>query len=86
MTHAGERVVGVVEDFDARRGLGTLAVTDGRRVGFHATQFLDGSREVAVGTHVGARLVRWHGGALEATELCTTGLWNLQQSRGQSAP
>jgi hypothetical protein len=65
--------VGVVSSFDARVGLGTLALDDGRTVGFHATQLLDGTRHVEVGARVTATLVAWHAGRIEASHIDVVG-------------
>jgi hypothetical protein len=63
------RRAGVVSSFDAREGLGTLALDDGGTVGFHATQLADGTRRVEVGARITATLVAWHAGRIEATHI-----------------
>lgn len=64
---AGEVLGGVVATFDEHVGLGALSLDDGREVSFHSTQLTDGTRRIAVGARVTARVVRWHRGVLEAT-------------------
>lgn len=44
--------VGVVEEFDADVGLGTILDDDGHRWPFHCTVIADGSRTIDVGTRV----------------------------------
>ena len=44
---------GVVAEFDAERGLGTIVTADGRRYPFHCVQIADGSRDIDVGLEVG---------------------------------
>jgi cold shock CspA family protein len=61
--------LGVVVDFDAVVGLGTVRSADGVEVGFHCTQIADGSRTIAPGTSVEfvvlpGRHGRWEAGAL----------------------
>jgi cold shock CspA family protein len=61
--------VGVVIDFDAIVGLGTVRAADGVEVGFHCTQIADGSRQIAPGTTVEfvvlpGRHDRWEAGAV----------------------
>jgi cold shock CspA family protein len=65
----GSRSHGVVTAFDAREGLGRLTLDDGEEVGFHATQLSDGTRTIEVGRRVVARVVAWHRGQLEATDV-----------------
>jgi cold shock CspA family protein len=43
---------GVVEEFDERRGLGTIVADDGRVLPFHCTAIADGSRTVEAGRRV----------------------------------
>jgi len=43
---------GVVVEFDAKRGLGTVETVDGTRLPFHCTAIADGTRSVAVGSAV----------------------------------
>ena len=66
---AGVPVGGVVAAFDAAEGLGRLLLDDGETVGFHATQLVDGTRTIEVGRRVVARVVPWHAGCLEATDV-----------------
>ncbi len=58
---------GVVEEFDAEVGLGTVVDSDGVRWPFHCTAIADGTRTIEVGTEV--RFERsWGGpGRWEAT-------------------
>ncbi|MCZ7536325.1 MAG: cold-shock protein [Acidimicrobiia bacterium] len=44
--------VGVVAEFDERRGLGLVVGDDGARHGFHCTAIVDGSRSIAIGVPV----------------------------------
>ncbi len=58
-----------VVEFDYHRGLGTLLVDDGRRLGFHCTAIVDASRRVEPGTRVvfevmAGRLGRWEATAI----------------------
>jgi cold shock CspA family protein len=64
-----EPLGGVVEEFDDERGLGTVSGEDGRRYTFHCTALSDGSRYVAVGTHVLFVRRSGHLGRVEATAL-----------------
>jgi len=43
---------GVVEEFDAEVGLGTIVDDEGRRWPFHCTVIADGTRTIEVGTRV----------------------------------
>ena len=68
LPHAlGDAARGVVAAFDARVGLGSIALDDGREVAFHSTQLVDGTRHVDAGARVSVRVVRWHRAELEAT-------------------
>jgi cold shock CspA family protein len=58
---------GVVEAFDAERGVGTIAAA-GASFFFHCTALTDGSREVEVGREV-LFVVRPAHGRLEATSV-----------------
>ena len=49
---AWDCVSGVVEEFDERRGLGTIVADDGRVLPFHCTAIADGSRTVEAGRRV----------------------------------
>ena len=60
-------LAGVVEAFDAERGVGTVA-GDGGSFFFHCTALTDGSREVEVGREVLFVLRPAHG-RLEATSV-----------------
>ena len=60
---------GVVEEFDAHRGLGKVRGEDGRELGFHCTQIADGSRTIEVGTAVSYEVRPGHGGRWEAAVL-----------------
>jgi CspA family cold shock protein len=50
--HAGRGRQGTVRDFDAERGLGTIAGDDGVTYPFHCAEIADGSRHVDVGARV----------------------------------
>lgn len=43
---------GVVTEFDADRGLGTITSTDGRTLLFHVVEIVDGTRAVDHGAQV----------------------------------
>jgi cold shock CspA family protein len=43
---------GVVVEFDATRGLGSVETVEGTRLPFHCTAIADGTRSVAVGSAV----------------------------------
>ncbi|MGH9192195.1 MAG: cold shock domain-containing protein, partial [Acidimicrobiales bacterium] len=58
---------GVVEEFDDRRGLGTIAADDGDVLPFHCTAIADGSRTVEAGRRVQFRVVPGLSGRWEAT-------------------
>jgi cold shock CspA family protein len=60
---------GVVEEFDAAVGLGTVTGDDGRHYPFHCTQIADGSRVVDPGARVvfdvaPGNLGRWEAAAI----------------------
>jgi cold shock CspA family protein len=57
---------GVVADFDAAVGLGTVRDDDGRPYPFHCTQIADGSRDIAAGTNVEFDVTAGHLGRWEA--------------------
>lgn len=44
--------LGLIEQFDERRGIGVVTGDDGERHGFHCTAVADGSRSIEVGTRV----------------------------------
>jgi cold shock CspA family protein len=58
---------GVVEEFDERRGLGTIVADDGHQLSFHCTAIADGSRTVEAGRRVQFRVVAGLLGRWEAT-------------------
>jgi cold shock CspA family protein len=60
--------LGVVHEFDAERGLGTVA-SDGEVWTFHCTAIADGSRHIDTGVPVAFLVVPSLGGALEAREV-----------------
>ena len=68
-TPRGVAAVGVVVAFDAREGLGRIALDDASEVAFHATQLADGTRTVEVGRRVSVQVVPWHLGRREATDV-----------------
>jgi cold shock CspA family protein len=43
---------GVVAEFDAEKGLGTIATEDGATYPFHVIEIVDGSRTIDVGQRV----------------------------------
>ncbi len=43
---------GIVSEFDADRGLGTVRAADGTEHLFHCVEIADGSRRIEVGTEV----------------------------------
>lgn len=59
---------GVVVDFDAARGLGSIEVS-GRAFPFHCTALVDGSRTVEVGTVVTFEVRAGGSGRWEATRI-----------------
>ena len=60
--------LGVVEDFEETRGLGTVRDEWGRYP-FHCTAISDGTRRIAAGTPVCFVLVAGHGGSFEASSV-----------------
>ena len=60
---------GTVDSFDEDRGTGTVVDGGGQHFAFHCTAILDGSRTVAVGTHVAFTLAPGHRGRVEARAL-----------------
>jgi cold shock CspA family protein len=60
---------GVVEQFDERRGLGTIVADDGDVLPFHCTALADGSRTVEAGRRVQFRVVPGLSGRWEATQI-----------------
>jgi len=57
---------GVVTEFAADRGLGTVTEDGGTSFSFHCTALTDGSRQVEVGRRVRFVVRPGHGGRLEA--------------------
>lgn len=51
-----EALAGTVVEFDAKVGLGVIAV-DAERYPFHCIEIADGSRDIEVGTHVSFELL-----------------------------
>lgn len=64
---------GRVEDFDDHRGTGTVAAEDGRRLFFHCTRIVDGTRTIAVGTEVTFVVVPGLPGRYEAAAVSSVG-------------
>lgn len=62
---------GVVTEFDEQVGLGVVRTDNGWELPFHCTQIADGSRSIAVGTHVELDVVPGHLGRWEAARLRT---------------
>jgi cold shock CspA family protein len=60
---------GVVTEFDAHKGWGTVTESDGSRWFFQCTRIADGSRSIEPGTAVTFRLEARLPGRYEATEL-----------------
>jgi cold shock CspA family protein len=60
---------GVVEEFDERRGMGTIVADDGRVLPFHCTAIADGSRTVEAGRRVQFGVVPGLLGRWEATRI-----------------
>jgi cold shock CspA family protein len=58
--------LGTVQAFDAERGLGLVASTEGALFAFHSTAISDGSRWIAVGTRVTFSVAAATGGRFEA--------------------
>ena len=57
---------GTVREFDAGRGLGLVASTQGATFGFHSTAISDGSRRIDVGERVTFSVAAAPGGCFEA--------------------
>ena len=64
---------GRVEEFDERRGTGTVLSDDGTSYPFHCTAITDGTRTVAAGTRVVFEAAAGHLGRLEARSLTGIG-------------
>jgi cold shock CspA family protein len=60
---------GVVEEFDERRGLGTILADDGEVLPFHCTAIADGSRTVEAGRRVQFSVIPGLSGRWEATRV-----------------
>jgi cold shock protein len=60
---------GVVEEFDERRGLGTIVADDGDVLPFHCTAIADGSRTVEAGRRVEFRVAPGLSGRWEAARI-----------------
>jgi cold shock CspA family protein len=58
--------IGVVVDYDAERGLGTIDAGDGLMVSFHCVDIADGTRHVALGSVVAFEVAPGHRGQPEA--------------------
>lgn len=61
--------VGVVTEFDERRGLGTVAGDAGGTWPFHCTAITDGTRTIDAGARVAFCVVAGHLGRMEATRI-----------------
>ena len=59
-------MTGVVVDFDATKGYGTIRGDDGRDYFFHCTAIADGSRTIDKDAHVEFAVVAGHLGRWEA--------------------
>jgi cold shock CspA family protein len=59
-------LVGLVDEFDDARGLGSILGDDGRRYPFHCTAIADGSRHVPIGARVVFSRAAGHLGRIEA--------------------
>jgi cold shock protein len=62
-------LTGVVAEFDAEKGFGSVEGEDGRRLFFHCTQIAGGTRTIDVGTAVTFEVVAGHLGRYEAAEV-----------------
>ena len=62
-------MTGSVTEFDEHRGYGTVRADDGTEHFFHCTQIADGTRVIAVGTHVTFEVTAGHLGRWEATAI-----------------
>ena len=60
---------GVVEEFDERRGLGTIVADDGDVLLFHCTAIADGSRTVEAGRRLQFRVAPGLSGRWEAARI-----------------
>jgi len=66
-------VRGTVASFDAERGVGEIAGSDGETYPFHATVIADGSRTIADGAEVEFDVVAGHLGQWEAAAVRPAG-------------
>jgi cold shock CspA family protein len=64
-----ERKSGVVHEFSPETGLGRIDSADGRSFGFHLTQIADGTRTIALQSHVGFDVVAGRLGQWEAVNI-----------------
>jgi cold shock CspA family protein len=71
---------GTVRVFDAGRGLGLVASTEGATFGFHSTAISDGSRRIDVGERVTFSVAAAPGGCFEAAAV------SLLSPRGWPGP
>ena len=65
-------LLGVVVDFDERRGIGSVQDRSGRSYFFHCVQIADGSRSIEVGVPVAFVLADGHDARPEAHHLVQT--------------
>jgi cold shock CspA family protein len=63
---------GTVRTFDARAGVGEIEDDDGRRIPFHCTALVDGSRTINVGVSVEFEIAPGHHGRWEAASISRT--------------
>jgi cold shock CspA family protein len=61
--------IGVVEEFDERRGVGTIVADDGDVLPFHCAAIADGSRTVEAGRRVRFSVVPGLSGRWEAAHV-----------------
>lgn len=57
----GPYLIGMVECFDVRVGLGTIRTTEGESIPFHCLSIADGTRDIPTGADVVFRVIRRFG-------------------------
>ncbi len=62
-------MTGRVVAFDDAVGLGEIELGDGRRLGFHCTAIVDGTRTITAGSQVELEVVAGHRGLWEAARV-----------------
>ena len=62
-------MTGSVQEFDEKKGYGTVRSDEGSEYFFHCTQIADGSRTIAVGAQITFEVTPGHLGRWEATAI-----------------